>query len=81
MTGAILRPPEGLSGETQFENEPLVMLDVNTKADRTTFENAIRVLLAGQIAEAEFWNGVSSLYRPNVDSHRHDDAEINNLIE
>jgi hypothetical protein len=80
VTGAILRPPQGLSGETQFENEPEQLLDLNTEADRHTLEDAVVVLLAGKIAEAEYWKQLTELYKPNVDSHRHDYAEIERLV-
>jgi ATP-dependent Zn protease len=79
VTGAILRPPDGLSGETQFANEPDQMLDLNVAANRHVVEDAIVTLLAGQIAEAGFWKKVSSLYTPFVDSHRDDTQEIQRL--
>lgn len=80
VTGAILRQPQGLSGETQFENEPDKLLDLNVKANRHILEDAIVVLMAGKISEAEHWKRLSSLYQPNVDTHRDDFAEIERLI-
>lgn len=79
VTEVMLRPPHGLSGETRFERAPAAMLDLNVKADRHFVEDAIVILLAGQIAEAEYWKKQTSLYVPLVDSHRTDDAEINKL--
>ena len=76
----MLRPPNGLSGQTEFEDTPDVILDLNVEAHRHIVEDAIVVLLAGQITEAEYWRSLSSLYNPLVDTHRDDDAEINNLI-
>lgn len=75
----VLREPHGLSGETRFEGEPTVLLDMNVKADRRFVEDTIVILLAGQIAEAEYWKKQTPLYSPHVDSHRTDDAEINRL--
>ncbi|WP_149803983.1 hypothetical protein [Mesorhizobium sp. NFR06] len=79
VTGAMLRLPNGLSGETQFEQEPAVSLDFNVTADRHIVENAVIVLLAGQIAEAQHWKKLAALYSPLVDTHRHDDDEIAKL--
>lgn len=76
---ALLRPPHGLSGETRFEGEATVMVDLNVKADRTFVEDAIVILLAGQIAEAEYWRKLTPLYAPKVTSQRSDDAEIHEL--
>lgn len=78
VTGAVLRPPHGLSGVTQFESEP-VMLDLNAEAGRRFVEDAVVILLAGQIAEAQYWKGLAALYAPQVNSHRTDDAEIKRL--
>lgn len=79
VTQVVLLPPNGLSGETRFGNEHAVLLDLNIKADRHFIEDAIVILLAGQIAEAEYWKRQTPLYVPFVDSHRTDDAEINKL--
>lgn len=79
VTEVVLRPPHGLSGETRFESEPTVFLDLNVKADRRFAEDAFVILLAGQLAEAEYWKKLAPLYIPLVDSHRADDAEINKL--
>ena len=76
VTGAMLRTPNGLSGETQFKDAADVMLDLNEASNRLIIENAIIVLLAGQVAEAAFWDKLKSSYAPQVDTHRHDDAEI-----
>jgi hypothetical protein len=80
VKGAILRQPQGLSGETQMEDEPAVWLDPNLIADREIIENAVVVLLAGQVAEGIFWAGQAARYEPEVDSHRIDDQEIADLI-
>ena len=79
VTGAMLRQPQGLSGETQFEDEPGVWLDLKVQANRQIVENAIVTLMAGQIAEAEYWKKLTSLYNPLVDSHWHDVVEINRM--
>lgn len=79
VTEALLRPPHGLSGETRLEGEPMVLLDLNVRADRHFIEDAIVILLAGQVAEAEYWRKLTSLYVPRVDSHRSDLAEIDKL--
>lgn len=80
VTGAVLWPPQGLSGETQFANEPDKLLDLKVEADRHIVEDAVVVLLAGKIAEAEHWKQLAQLYRPNVDSHWHDFLEIDRLL-
>ncbi|MFG1244904.1 hypothetical protein V5F40_13170 [Xanthobacter sp. DSM 14520] len=79
VSGALLRPPEGLSGETQFEAEPSVMLDPNLQRDRNLIEDAVVVLMAGKVAEAVYWKKMSKLYQPMLDSHRDDDVEINRM--
>jgi len=79
VTDALLRPPDGLSGETRFEGEPVVMLDLNVRANRHFVEEAIIILLAGQIAEAEYWSRLAQHYVPHVTSHRTDNAEIHKL--
>lgn len=79
VIGAALHPPHGLSGETRFESQPELLLDLNIKADRQVIEDAIVVLLAGQVAEAHYWKTLAPLYIPRVDSHRTDDAEIHKL--
>lgn len=76
---AALHPPHGLSGETRFEGAPELLLDLNVTADRHVIEDAIVILLAGQIAEAHYWKKLASLYIPRIDSHRTDDAEIHAL--
>ncbi len=63
VTGAILRPPDGTNGETQMDG-PDMELDLNVPADPHIVENAIVVLLAGQVAEAVLWKRVSALYNP-----------------
>ncbi|MFS8036656.1 hypothetical protein ACI7BZ_06750 [Xanthobacter sp. AM11] len=75
----VLRPPDGLSGETRFAREAAVLADLNIKADRHFVEDAVVILLAGQVAEAEYWTRLTPLYVPRVDSHRTDDSEINKL--
>ncbi|MDI4665731.1 hypothetical protein K9U40_15580 [Xanthobacter autotrophicus] len=79
VTAVVLRAPDGLSGETRFESESEVVLDLNIKADRNFIEDTVVILLSGQIAEAEFWKKMAPLYVPFVDSHRSDDAEIQKL--
>lgn len=79
VTEAALHPPHGLSGETRFEGAGELLLDLNTKADRHFIEDAIVILLAGQIAEAHYWKQQAPLYIPRIDSHRTDDAEIQQL--
>ena len=37
------------------------------------------VLLAGQVAEAEFWTAMKQLYNPFLDTQRDDDEEIARL--
>lgn len=76
---AVLRPPDGLSGETRFESEPGLLLNLEIEADRRTLGEAIIVLLAGRIAEAEYWRQLAPLYAPRINSHRTDDAEIHKL--
>ena len=76
----MLRPPHGLSGETQFEDEEPVWIDPNFAAGRAVIEDAVIVLLAGQVAEAVFWKAVADRYRPYVDSHRIDDEHIDELV-
>lgn len=79
VSAALLRPPHGLSGETLFESAAEVWVDLNIQADRRFVEDAIVILLAGQVAEAEYWRSLAALYTPHVTSHRTDDAEINAL--
>ncbi|MFG1381305.1 hypothetical protein [Xanthobacter versatilis] len=79
VTGAALHPPHGLSGETRFAGAGVLVLDLNAKADRHFIEDAIVILLAGQIAEAHYWKQLAPLYIPRIDSHRTDDAEIQQL--
>lgn len=76
---AVLQPPHGLSGETRFEGGSEVLVDLSVKADRHFVEDACVILLAGQVAEAEYWKALTQLYRPRVDSHRTDDAEFARL--
>lgn len=76
---AVLQPPHGLSGETRFESTPGGMLDLSIEADRRAIADAIVVLLAGQVAEAEYWKTQTHLYTPVVTSHRSDDAEVRKL--
>ena len=79
VTEVVLRPPDGLSGETRFGSAPSVSLDLNVKADRHFIEDAMVILLSGQLAEAEYWRKLAPLYAPFVNSHRTDDAEIGRL--
>lgn len=79
VTGAIVRPPNGTNGETQFEAEPAVLLDLNLESDRQIVEDKIVVLLAGEIAEAVVWDEVRSRYQPFIDTHRDDVAKIDAL--
>jgi hypothetical protein len=80
VTRAMLRQPDGLSGQTEFEPEPAVELDLNIPSDRNFIEDAVIVLLAGRVAEAEFWAGQRPLYNPYIDTHREDDREIEQLV-
>ncbi|MEP9355386.1 hypothetical protein ABLE93_17525 [Xanthobacter sp. KR7-65] len=75
----VLRAPHGLSGATRFEGEDAVVLDLSVKADRQYVQDAIVILLAGQIAEAEYWRTLAPLYVPAINSHRTDDFEIRKL--
>jgi len=68
VTRAMLRPPNGLSGQTEFESEPEIKWDLNVEADRHALEDAVVVLLAGQVAEAEYWAKLRSLYNPFIDT-------------
>lgn len=79
VTGAILRP-NGLSGETQFQKTPNVLLDPNLQENRHIIEDAIVTLMAGKVAEAEHWKRLTNLYHPSVDSHRDDEVEIGRMI-
>lgn len=81
VTGAVLHPPNGLSGETQFVDEPGRQLDFNDAAARVTVENAIIVAMAGQVAEEIYWESQAPRYTPLVDTHRIDDVQINGYVE
>ncbi|MCB2399377.1 hypothetical protein [Rhizobium ruizarguesonis] len=81
VTGAILRPPHGTNGETQFEDEPEVVLDLKLQDDRSVIENHVVVLMAGEIAEAIVWDEMRPLFNPLVDTHRDDVAMIKVLKE
>lgn len=76
VTEALLHAPDGLSGETRFADAESAPLDVTVEADRRRVAEAIVVLMAGQVAEAEYWRRHASLYSPKVNSHRSDAAEI-----
>ncbi|MFG1183925.1 hypothetical protein [Xanthobacter aminoxidans] len=76
VTEALLRPPDGLSGETRFAHGESAPLDLSQEADRRRAADAIVVLMAGQVAEAEYWRRHASLYSPKVNSHRSDAAEV-----
>jgi hypothetical protein len=78
VTRAMLRL-NGLSGQTEFESEPAIELDLNVQANRHVVEDAVVVLLAGEIAEAEYWAKLRSQYNPLIDTHYHDALEINRL--
>lgn len=79
VTEALLRPPDGLSGETRFADAESLPLDLSLEADRRRVADAIVVLMAGQVAEAEYWRRHASLYAPKVNSHRSDAAEVRTL--
>lgn len=79
VTEALLRLPDGLSGETRFAQAESAPLDLSQEADRRRVADAIVVLMAGQVAEAEYWRRHASLYAPKVNSHRSDAAEVHTL--
>lgn len=79
VTEALLRPPDGLSGETRFASTESALLDLTSEADRRRVADAIVVLMAGQVAEAEYWRRHATLYSPHVTSHRSDAAEVHKL--
>lgn len=75
ITGAVLNPPDGLSGEVQFENLPDEYIDLNDRKGVQRVERRIITLYAGNVAELEFWDGLRELYNPWINSHR-DDLKI-----
>lgn len=79
VTEALLRPPDGLSGETRFAGGAEIQLDLTIEADRRRIAEAVVVLMAGQVAEAEYWQRHATLYSPRVNSHRTDAAEVHKL--
>lgn len=81
LTGAILRPPDGLSGETQFQPVPAARLNMALKANQNFVEDAVATLMAGSVAESAFWKKVSTLYNPFIDTGRDDAREIKRLVD